>query len=185
MIDLPTLNWFVHVLANNIGSVEYIPKEVTSKDEYPFAIIKHPIPDGNDIILENGKYEIRCNNEHVKDVILELAKKYMSLENEYNRLLQEKRADCWRLASDIPDGPLSSCKARKVLVTSPILRYVMPNGVCFGHENNGWYILIDGKAIKHNISHWRYLPPGIDDPQPYENIKEKVESLKKAINEDF
>ncbi len=183
-VDLPALNWFVHVLTQNIGGADWVPKtpeELTADDKYPYNVVTHPIPDGKDIILENGKYKIECSEEYVRELIFDLARRYHDLEIEHGKLLREQRADFWRPANEVPDGPHSSCRKRRVLVTSPALQYVVSNGVCDGYEENGWYIMIDGKAIRHAVSHWRYLPPGATEPLPYEKIKDEVASLRNAI----
>ena len=184
-VDLPALNWFVHALADNIGGVEWVRKTAEelakSESDYPYNVVTHPIPEGKDIYLESGKYKIECSEQYVKDLILELARHYQQLEREHGRLKGEKRSEVWHTASEVPDGPHSACKKRLVLVTSPVLHWVVGNGVCQGYEYEGWYILIDGKAIPHAVSHWRHLPPGMGDTPPYEMVASEVELLKNAI----
>jgi hypothetical protein len=177
--NLPAINWLVHVLSENIGLVTW--PDILSGESNPKPIC-YPIPPGKTIVLRDSReYRIDCDSEETRNLIIELAKRHKEIERENYRLSSEKRYDQWISATEVPDPPHSSHRRRIVFVTSPILHYIVANGVCFGYEDNGWNIVIEGKVIPHSVTHWRHLPPAPQSAPSYEDIKDQVEALKKAI----
>lgn len=163
--DVPAVNWFISVLG------------------------KHD-PNEKDMSFEGGKYTIQCNSLKTKSLITDLAQLYKKLERENYESYSEQEASVWIPASESPDGPHSSRSGLVVMVTSPQLLYILPGGIAFGYHNRiakmsediGWYIFLNGKTIKHNITHWRHLPPTCVSSSVYEDIKHEVEALKKAAD---
>jgi len=196
-IDLPALNWFIHVLINNVGYNKWIrmSKEEQKKyDEehpynagYPYKVITYPIPSGKDIVLkESGKYTIQCDSEYTRNLIIEMARAYDKLEKEYYYNLQEKASEKWHKIEELPPhSPASSFheRGRMFLVFSPILCYVN-GGQCLGfRDGKKWYIIWNGKEIEcPSITHYRLLPPNpLIKLTEYKTVKEQVEKIRNQI----
>ena len=186
MPDLPALNWFVHVLSENVGYVTWDGPIGPHGGNMP---VRHPIPEGKDIVLKDSKtYSLNCDSVYTRNLVIELAKRYKDIENENFRIKEENEADHWNLASELPNyvtSPYSSRRFLSCLVTSPVLRYICYNGVCMGfydgHEK-AWFIEINGKRIRHDeVTHWRHIPPSPEKSTKYEEVKDKVEQLRKEI----
>lgn len=181
--DIGAINWFVHVLSENVGHVTWDGPIGLHDGKMP---VRHPIPEGNDIILKCSRtFSIKCDSIYTKNLIIEMAKRYKSIEDENNRNKRENAADHWIPVADIPErwtSPYSSIGYHACLVTSPVLRYVAYNGVCkglFNGQKKAWFIELNGKLIQHDeVTHWRYIPPAPVEAPKYEEVREKVEKLR-------
>lgn len=194
--DLPALNWLVHVLAENVGRVEWIdktPEELAkSKSDYPYDVIQHPIPPGKDIVVNGSRtLTIRCDSEDTRDLLIRLAVEYINLEKQRNHAIQELGSSTWHKIETLrPYSPASPFheRGRRFIVYSPVLPYIthITGGVTTGfRDKNQWYIIINGKQIKHRVTHFRHLPPW---PWPIvtldsDSINKDVEKLKSILNE--
>lgn len=160
--DLPAVNWLVHVL-----TTKTFPPG-------PVLIIDRSMGTSQDL-------GITFDSEYTRSLFIELAKLYRDNERELIRLRQEERADEWRPASDPPDNsPHLSVDNRTVLVTSPALQFVVPNGVAMGFHNRrkGWHVELNGKVARHNVTHWRYLPPPPNKAPAFETVRQEAERLR-------
>lgn len=187
----PALNWLIHVLAEDVGQVEWVrmtEKEQETYDKehphnagYPFKVVRHPIPKGKTIVLkEDGKTVIDCDSESTRDLIIHLAIEYINIESDRRRLQQEKRYDTWHKIEDLPPhSPVSSAPDHYTcLVYSPILPYVN-GGVTMGFRAKGkWYIVINGKEIEHPVTHYRSLPPNPVPTVDYKTVETEVNKLR-------
>lgn len=197
-IELPTLNWFIHVLIENVGCVNWVrmTKEEQEKHDlerpynagYPYKVVTTPIPKGKDIVLKcSGTYTIKCDSEHTRNMIIEMARAYDALERNYRYVLGENASEKWHPVYDLK--PIPSCSSfrgpRQFFVTSPELCYVN-GGVCMGMEHEGkWYVFIDGKKIEHKPTHYRRLPPHpVFNLPEYEDVKTEVERLRKEAGRE-
>ena len=160
--DLPAVNWLVHVLNQPV------------EPGLPRLDLDRPKGAGED-------YWAEFDSEYTRSLFLELARLYKQNEQELHRLRQEQRATEWLPASDPPDNyPHSSIKCRRVLVTSPALQYVVPNGVTEGFFHDGWHVLINGTLVRHKVTHWRYLPPPPNPAPLYNEVKGEAERIRCA-----
>jgi hypothetical protein len=187
--DLPAINWLVHVLTENIGWSEWIPKSPEERTgepgEYPYKVVNHPIPAGKAIVLEHGKYRIDCDSERTRAMIVELARRYREMEREKFRLRREVAAKTWHPVEEIPHGygPASSWGPGLFLVTSPAIRYALGDvclGLYDGHPRR-WYALYQGKKYLHAITHWRELPPAPEATPAYEEVRAEVEQFRREL----
>jgi hypothetical protein len=188
-VDLPALNWFIHVLKENVGHCQWVKmtKEELEKSkkqtgsDYPYKVIEHPIPPGKDIILEKGDHVIKCDSEWTRNLIVELARAYDRLEREHTHICREKCSEEWHKIEELPPHSKASSfheRGRIFLVWSPVLDYV--KGSCFGcRDGDKWFIKVDGKDVEHPVTHYRHLPPKpMCDTVPYEQVKDEVERLR-------
>lgn len=197
-ISLTTLNWFIHVLINDIGYhtwVKMTSEEQAEHDEqfpfdrgYPYKVVQYPIPKGQDIILKDGKtHTISCDSEETRNMIIEMARSYDALEKKYHYSLGENASTQWHEVRELrPISPASSIRGpRTFLVSSPELCYVINGGISLGIENKGkWYVVLNGKQVEHKVTHYRSLPPHpLFQVPPYEDVKEEVERLKGTYND--
>lgn len=157
--DLPAVNFFIHYMTDGL-------EKVLSADKKSVALEKH---------------RINCDSPYTLGFLTETCKRYKEMEQAKWFVLREQEAAVWRPASEVPDGPYSAHRVRMVLVTSSVLQYVVPNGVCLGYEDDGWHICVNDKVIKHDVTHWRHLPPTLEAGPPYAEIKDQVELLKKQM----
>jgi hypothetical protein len=124
---------------------------------------------------------VEFGSERLRSLFLGLAQEYRKNQRELFRHMREDRARKWLSAKDeFPDSRYASSKSM-VLVTSPILQYVTPITFGFHNWDSGWEILLGGKIIPHEVSHWRFLPPTPTDAPEYETVKEQVEMLRKRM----
>jgi len=191
-VELYSLNWFIHVLINNVGYNKWVrmsKKEQIEYDKtnphnkgYPYKVITYPIPKGKDIILkDDGTFKISCNSEYTRNLIIEMARSYDSMEHELRYLQHEKCADSWHTIDELPPHSMASSfheRGRRFLVFSPTLCYVN-GGICFGfRDGEKWYIILNGKEVEHKVTHYRHLPPRPNITLPsYEEVKNEAEKL--------
>lgn len=191
-IDLPALNWFIHVLIKNVGYNKWVrmtkeeqeryDKEHPYNAGYPYKVVTDPIPPGKDIVLkESGTHTISCDSEYTRNLIIEMARAYDALERKYHYVLQDRQADEWHEVKELkPIPPHSSFRGpRLFLVSSPVLCYVC-GGLTLGMEYEGkWYIFLEGTKIEHAVTHYRHLPPRPLFQLPdYELVKAEAERLR-------
>jgi hypothetical protein len=91
----PAVDWLAHVLADNVGKVEWVDKtpeemEASKKQgiDYPYKVIRHPIPPGNTIALED-KVRIVCDSQRTRDMVIGLATAYKQEQEKNHRLRTE------------------------------------------------------------------------------------------------
>lgn len=185
-IKLYEFNWFVHVLAENVGKVTWRRKTKEERcnpilcRDYPYMAVEHPIPEGKDIILKDSEtYTIKCDSEFTRNLIIKLAKEYIVLEKENRYLHRESSSENWIPIEVL--RPHSTCSSRRdfyeALVTSPELAFI--GGTHMGYRRDGkWYALIGKEYIEHKVTHYRNLPPSLNFDIPYENMKDEVERLR-------
>lgn len=190
-VDAPALNWFIHVLIENVGYNKWVKMTRAEQEKYdrdcpynagyPYKVVTSPIPEGKDIVLkDSGTYTIRCDSEHTRNLIIEMARSYDELERKYHYSLRENSSETWHAASELKSIPFYSSfrGPRTFLVTSPELCFV--GGIALGMENEGkWYVLHGEQKVEHKVTHYRHLPPHpfLHIPD-YEEIKTEVERLR-------
>jgi hypothetical protein len=190
----PAVNWLAHVLTENVGRVEWIRMTAEEQAEYdsrvpvnagyPFKVVRHPIPDGLDLVINDSKeYIIGCNNAEIRDMLVGLAERYEHYLREFHRLSVDSKP--WRPASEAPDGPASSIRRRLVQVDSGPLRYVSPFSYGFhDRELNKWFVVLGEQLVEHAVEQWRHLPIAPNECPKYEQVKDEVERLRVFINRD-
>lgn len=194
-IDWPALNWLVHVLAEDVGSVKWVrmTKEEQAKHDkecphnagYPYKVVEYPILKGKKIILKSdGKYVIKCDSEQTRNLLIQMAIQYKNFESETYYWRHENGASEWHKIEELPPHSKGSAfreSSRRFLVWSPTLSYV--GGSVFGfRDGNKWYLDINGKEIEHQVTHYRIIPPSPNLPTAnYEDVKEEVEKIKKIL----
>lgn len=172
--DYPAVSWFVYALTQDIAYVTWDGKGQPTR---------HSIPPGPVLDLEQGKYVIICDSEYTRSLVTELARMYAEMEKNYHRLQREERAAAWRPASELPPGAggHSSKRYHRALVTSPVLHYLVGDGITEGWFNmhtGKWSVRLGDQMIEHRISHWRDLPPSPEPAPPYEQVAEEAEALR-------
>lgn len=192
IVEEHALNWFVHVLTENIGRCEWVTRNPEEQekykketgDDYPYKVIKHPIIPGKEIVLNDSKeYKIKCDSEYTRNLIIELARKYIELEKKIQHYRWEDKASEWHPISDLPPHHMASSRPDyyPCIVDSPILHYI--EGVTMGfRRNDKWYIWINGKEVEHPVTHFRHIPPHATETIPYENVRKEVENLRKLFS---
>jgi hypothetical protein len=161
--ELPAVNWLVYVL---------------NRFEFPGTQIK--------LGDEHGckGHSIQFSDEQIKNIFIGMAQIYKQQEDKLYRLSSELGSIPWHPVSEMPDGPLSACRRRTVLVTSPALQYVTPVALgCHDNVEGQWYVYINGKVIPHNVTHWRHLPAAPQAAPPYDAIKDEVEKLRELMKD--
>ena len=186
--DEPGVNWLIHVLTKNVGKNEWVPKNQEEQAEYdkqfptdvgyPYKVITHPIPPGTVLKFECSKpYIIACDNLDIREYLIGIAERLEWFRNEFYRLSTD--ASPWNSAEEFPDGEHSSIRCRKVQVDSSALRYIGQFFLGY-HEwkTKTWFVIINGKPIKHQIERWRVLshPPG--ETANYKTVENEVARLK-------
>lgn len=164
-VHIASLNWFIHVLINNIGYSKWVrmtkkeqelhDKEVPYNAGYPYKVIRYPILSGRDIILKDERtIKIKCDSEKTRNLIIEMAREYSKLEKHYIYNLQLKRAEKWIKVEDLPEhSPVSSAP-------DYLRGLIYYNGcIIMGfRRKNKWYTE-DNKKKNIKVTHFRYLPP--------------------------
>lgn len=191
-VSLPALNWFIHVLINNVGYNEWI--RMTAEEQkkydathphnkgYPYKVVTHPIPPGKDIVLKDSTtHTISCDSVETRNMLIEMARAYDKMEKEYYYLCAMNASEPWHEISELkPISPASSIRGPRIfLVSSPELCYVN-GGIALGMEDEGtWYVFLNGKKVEHKVTHYRRLPPHPLFKLPeYEDVKVEVERLR-------
>lgn len=189
--DEPGVNWLVHVLVNNVGKNEWVPKSPEEQAEYdkkfpfdksyPYKVITHPIPEGEILKFECSKpYAIACSDLKIREYLIGIAQRLEWYRNEYYRLSRD--VEPWVPASEWPDTPISACRKRVVQVDSSALRFL---GMFFlgyhDYSDDSWYVILNNKPVKHKVEQWRRLPYAPCEGSPYESVKEEIERLKKEM----
>lgn len=186
--DEPGVNWLIHVLTENVGKNEWVPKtpeeqavydkEFPHDKGYPYKVLTHPIPEGTVMRFECSKpYVIACDNLDIREYLIGIAERLKWFKDEYYRLNQD--AAPWYPASEHPDGLHSSHRCRSVQVDSGPLRYLGSFFVGY-HDNrvNRWYVFIAGKPVEHEVEQWRALPRAPGEAAEYESVKTEVSRLR-------
>jgi len=165
LAELPAVNWLVYVLTERTD---------TNGVNIPLGKDKGA----------SAEHNVVCSDEYTKKLLLEMARLFKQKDDELYRLHNEMQSIPWHPASELPDGPWSSCDCRTVFVTSPALHY-FTGGVCLGYYDRGegkWFVDIEGRKFPHSITHWRHLPVAPESALQYQAIKEDVEQLRQAWN---
>lgn len=192
--DEPGVNWLAHVLIKNVGKNEWVPRTPEEQEahrqkmeewglpeteqDYPYKVVTHPIPEGAVMRFECSQgYVIACDNPDIREYLVGIAERMEWFRSEYYRLARD--VSPWRLASEHPDAPYSSIRHRILQVDSSALRYIGSFFVGYhDYEQDAWFVLINGKPIKHQIERWRPLPRAPGETAAYDSVQAEVERLK-------
>lgn len=164
---VPGVHWLSHVLAENVGWVTWVPKtpedraayvktlpESMQSTAYPLKAVKHPIPEGENIVLKDSKeHLIACNNLDIREMLIGMAQRFIHYQREYHRLYQET----WRAATDPPLFGTGVSGVRRVMVASKEL-YKLDSFHLGYFEKGVWYAIIGGVPEEHPVEQWRYIP---------------------------
>lgn len=193
--DLPGINWLAHVLADNVGKNEWVPRNEEEQEkhrkqmkewglpkkeqEYPYKVITHPLPEGVDLKFSCDRdYLISLNCITLRPLLIGLAKLYEYHSREHHRLLAEARP--WYPTTEWPSYPHSAHRKIRVQVDSPALHYISSfNTGYHDYTDDTWRVYFGDTAVLHKVERWRPLPDSCPDiSRPYDEVKEECERLR-------